>query len=200
MGCLKKIIQSIILCLAFIGFMSIGGGDFVKTKFDEFLSKQSTNVEKKASEIGDFSNISDEFEISQTASLFKYNGVIAEHKSSGQKMVIFESKNGSDLITADDIINNRTEEKINNLTTKFKYSAIKIQDLKLGSKGELNAYGKNNPYVKFSAKISKIPIGDIEGIISAYEDEDKNKLLISVNEKNKYSQIVAQEFFKKVKK
>ena len=153
MGCLKKIIQSIILCFALIGFVSIGGGDFIKTKWQDFNQNHTKNVEKKASKLGDFSKISDEFEISQSVSLFGYNGIIAEHKSSGQKMAILESKKGNDIITADDINNNRTEEKIEKITKKFRYSAIKIQEIKYGDKGHMTVYGKSVPYIKFSAKI-----------------------------------------------
>ncbi len=200
MGCLSKIIKSVILCFALIGFVSLGGGDFIKTKWSEHVTKHSQSIEEKASKIGDFSKIGEEYELSKSVGLFGYNGVIAEHNSSGQKMVIFESKKGNDIITEDDIRNNKVEEKINNLSKKFKYSAIKIEDLKLGTKGTMSAYGKTVPYVRFSAKIKKVPFGDMDGIISAYDAEGDSRLLISVNEKNKYSQIIAQEFFKNVKK
>lgn len=200
MGCLTKIIKAVILCFAFIGFVSIGGDDFVKSVWNKYITHNVANVEKRASKIGDFSEIGEEFEISKSASLFGYNGVLAEHKSSKQKMIILDAKKGTDILTAEDIKNDKVEEKITKLSKKFKPSALRIQDLKLGSKGTMSAYGKSVPYVKFSAKISKMPFGDVDGIISAYEDDGNNKLLISVNERNKYSQIVAQEFFKKVKK
>ena len=199
MGCLKKIFQSVILCFAFIGFLSVGGGDFVKTKWNEFRANHSEKVNVKASKLGDFSKIGEEFEISQSASLFGYNGVIAEHKSSGQKMVIVDTKENV-LVSQADINNNQVDDKINALTKKFKYSAIKVENLKMGSKGNMNVYGKTVPYVKFSAKISKIPLGEIDGMISAYKEDNQNKLLIALNQKDKYSQLIAQEFFKNVQK
>ena len=62
------------------------------------------------------------------------------------------------------------------------------------------SYGKTIPYVRFNAKISKLPIGDVSGIISVAETKDgENRLLISANEKSKFSQLIADEFFKKIK-
>jgi len=199
MGCLKKIFQSIILCFAIIGFISVGGNDFIKTKMEAFKIKHPDKTIEKANKIADFSGIGEEFEISKTASLFGYNGVIAEHRASGQKMILLDSK-GNDIITPEDIESNEVDKKIEKLTKKFKYSAIKISDLEMGSKGTLVAFGKSIPFVKFRAKITKLPFGDIDGMIASYKTEDDNKLLISVNEKDKYSQLITQEFFKKVKK
>lgn len=199
MGCLKNIIKSVILCFAVIGFMSIGGGDFVKEKWADFTQNSAKQAGEKAQKYGDFSNIPDEYEISNSASLFGYKGVIAEHKSSGQKMIILDSDDNI-LFTPADITQNRVEGKINAMTKKIKYSAINIKELKLGSKGTMRAYGKTVPYVKFNAKISKLPLGEVDGMLSAYEDENSHKILIAANEKNKYSQVITQEFFKNVKK
>lgn len=54
--------------------------------------------------------------------------------------------------------------------------------------------------MKFEAKVKKLPIGDVSGIISTVETKDGSpRLLISVNEKSKYSQLISDEFFKKIK-
>ena len=54
--------------------------------------------------------------------------------------------------------------------------------------------------MKFEARIKKLPIGDIGGIISVAETKDgEARLLISANEKNKYSQLISDEFFRKIK-
>jgi hypothetical protein len=197
MGCLKKLINSIILFLAIVGFVSIGGNDFVQKVWKDYKIHHSESVEKKATKFGDFSKIGDEFEISKAASLFGYKGVVAEHKSSGQKMMILDTKN-NDLITSDDIKNDKVEQKIEQLTKKFR--AVKIQDLKIGNKGTMVVYGKSVPYVKFSAKISKVPFGEVDGMISSYSTENEHRLLVSINEKNKYSQLISQEFYKNIKK
>ena len=62
------------------------------------------------------------------------------------------------------------------------------------------AYGKEKPYVRFEAKISRLPIGDVSGIISVTTAQDgTNRILVAVNEKSKYSQLISEEFFKEVK-
>jgi len=56
------------------------------------------------------------------------------------------------------------------------------------------------PYVRFTAKINKLPIGQVGGIISAVDSgKNDSKMLISLNENKKYSQLITDEFFKKVK-
>ena len=64
----------------------------------------------------------------------------------------------------------------------------------------MNSYGKEVPFVKFEAKVKKLPIGDVGGIISVAETKDgQPRLLISANEKDKYSQLISDEFFRKIK-
>ena len=64
----------------------------------------------------------------------------------------------------------------------------------------MKSYGKEVPYVKFRAKLKKLPVGEISGIISVVKDEHGNdKVLVSANEKNKYSQLISNEFFKEIK-
>ena len=49
-------------------------------------------------------------------------------------------------------------------------------------------------------KVKKLPIGEISGIISVVKDEKGNdKILISANEKSRYSQLITNEFFKEIK-
>ena len=64
----------------------------------------------------------------------------------------------------------------------------------------LKVYDKTVPYAKFEAKANKLPFSDLTGIISSVKTSDgSEKLAISVSEKKKYSQLVADEFFKNVK-
>ncbi|MBQ8886318.1 MAG: hypothetical protein IJY61_01275 [Candidatus Gastranaerophilales bacterium] len=48
--------------------------------------------------------------------------------------------------------------------------------------------------------VSNLPIKDVEGIVGVAELEGgKNLIIISVNEKGKYSQIITDGFYNKVK-
>jgi hypothetical protein len=199
MGCLKNIFKAIILVLAVIGFMSLGGKDFFLQKWNEFINPPQDVMLERAKKVGDFSHIGDEFEIDKATSALGYNGVLAEHKSSGQKMIVVDSGK-KPLLTPQDFKEDKVEQKLIDLTNKFKYTVVNVQDLEITKKGSISAYGKTNPYVRFKARISKIPGGDVEGIISAVKTESgESRVIVSANEEGKYSQLIAQEFFKKVK-
>lgn len=200
MGCLQNLIKSIILVLAVIGFVSIGGKDFFIQKWNEFANPPKDVMIERAKKVGDFNNISDEYEIDQATSALGYNGVLSEHKASGQKMIIVDTSK-TPLLTPEDFENGDIEERIDILSQRFKRSFINVKELKITKKGNIKAYGKTNPYVRFSAQMSKLPVGEVEGIISTVQvGDNESRLLISVNEKGKYSQIIAQNFFRDVKK
>lgn len=199
MGCLKNIFKAIIIVFAVIGFISIGGKDYFVKLWTDFTNPPQDVMLERAKKIGDFSQIGDEFEIDKAASALGYNGVLAEHKASGQKMVVVDSGK-KPLLTPEDFKEGKVEEKLQDLTQKFKYSVINVQDLKITKKGHLRAFDKRAPYVKFSAKISKVPDGEIEGIISSVEtDSGQIRVILSANEKGKYSQLITEDFFKKVR-
>lgn len=199
MGCLKNILKAIILVLAVIGFISIGGKDFFLQKWNEYNNPPKDVMLERAKKVGDFSHISDEFEIDKAASALGYNGVLAEHKATGQKMIVVDS-GSKPLLTPMDFKDGSVDKKLQDLTQKFKYQFVNVQDLKITKRGNINSFGKTGQYVKFDAKVSKLPVGEISGIVSAVETPDgKIKVIVSANEKDKYSQLIAEEFFKNVK-
>jgi len=206
MGCLKNIFKAVLLVLAFIGLTSIIGQDKVNQYVNDvtkqvnifFHPPQDVMIER-AKKVGDFSRISDEFEIDKAASVLGYNGVLAEHKASGQKMIVVDSGK-KPLLTPQDFKDGNIDKKIQDLANKLKYQYINVQDLKITKKGNMKSFGKLAPYVKFEAKVNKLPIGEISGIVSAVETKNGEvKVIISANEKDKYSQLVAEDFFKKVR-
>jgi len=199
MGCLKNIFKAIILVFAIVGFISIGGKDFFVQKWEEIMHPPQDVMLERAKKVGDFSRIGDEFEIDKAASALGYNGVLAEHLASGQKMVVIDSGK-KPLLTPEDFNEGKVEQKLQDLTEKFKYSVVNVQDLKITKKGHIKTFGKKAPYVRFSARISKVPSGEIEGIISAVQTDDgQSRVIVSANEKGKYSQLIAEDFFKKIK-
>ncbi len=199
MGCLKNILRAIILTLAVVGFMALGGKEFVSGLIGNYFNPSKETMLERAQKVGDFSKINDEFEIEKAAGIMGYNAVVAEHKASGQKMFVVDSGD-KDILTAEDIKSDNVEEKLYKAVSKIKYQAVSVEDLKVTKHGTMNSYGKAVPYVKFEARIKKLPIGDIGGIISVAETKDgEARLLISANEKNKYSQLISDEFFRKIK-
>ena len=99
-----------------------------------------------------------------------------------------------------DIQSDNVEEKLKNSVSKVKYQALSVDELRVTKRGTLTSYGHEVPYVRFEARVKKLPIGDIGGIVSVAESKDgEPRLLISANEKSKYSQLISDEFFRKIK-
>lgn len=199
MGCLKNIFRAIIITLAFVGFLSLGGREFISGWVAQWINPSKEVILERAKKVGDFSQIDEEFEIEKAAGMLGYNAVVAEHKASGQKLVVVDSSKNP-LLTEDDIKSENIEEKLKASLQKIKYQAVSVEDLKVTKRGMIYSYGKEKPYVRFNAKISRLPIGDVSGIISVTSAQDgTNRILVSVNEKTKYSQLISDEFFKKIK-
>ncbi|MBO6087006.1 hypothetical protein J6P92_01495 [bacterium] len=199
MGCLKNIVRSVVLTLAVVGFLSIGGKDLISGMVQNYFHPSQEKMMERAMKVGDFSKINEEFEIEKAAGIMGYNAVVAEHKASGQKMFVVDTKD-KNIITADDIKSENAEEKLQNALKKIKYQALSVEDLKVTKHGTLSSYGTEAPYVKFEAKVKKLPIGDVGGIISVVNTNDgEQRILISANEKSKYSQLISDEFFRKIK-
>jgi len=199
MGCLRNIIRAIILTLAIIGFLSLGGKELLSGWLKTWLNPSQEVMLEKAKKVGDFSNINEEFEIEKATGIMGYNAVIAEHKASGQKMIVVDP-GSKPIITAEDLQSQNVEEKLINSAKKIKYQAITVENLAITKRGQISSFGRSAPYIKFEATVKKLPIGDISGIISVAKDSNgQDKLLISISEKEKYSQLIAEEFFKNIK-
>ena len=199
MGCLKNILRAIILTLAVIGFMSLGGKELIVGLIHNYINPSHDTLLERAQKVGDFSEINDEFELEKAAGIMGYNAVVAEHKASGQKMFVVESGDKA-ILTAEDIKSSDVEDKLRKAISKIKYQAISVDDLKITKHGTMSSYGKEVPFVRFEAKVKKLPIGDVGGIISVAQTKDgEPRLLISANEKDKYSQLISDEFFRKIK-
>ena len=199
MSCLKNVTRAIILTGIIVGFVALGGKEFLMTQFKNFVNPSHDVVLERAQKVGDFSKIDKEFEIEKAAGVMGYNAVLAEHKATGQKMVVVDSGK-KQLLTQEDIKADDAETRIKNAINKVKYQSDALEEFRVTEKGTMTSYGQTVPYVKFCARIKKLPIGEISGIISVAKDNNGNdKILVSVNEKEKYSQLSANEFFKVIK-
>lgn len=199
MGCLKNLTRSIFLTIIIVGFIAFGGQAWIKEQINNFLHPTHDVILERAQKVGDFSKINKEFEIEKAAGILGYNAVLAEHKASGQKMVVVDSGKKA-ILTKNDIQAPDAEERIKNAINKFKYQNAALDDFHITEKGVMNSYGQEIPYVKFTARIKKLPIGEISGIISVAKDEKGNdKILVSANKSEKYSQLISNEFFKEIK-
>ncbi len=199
MGCLKNVTRAVFLTVLIAGFIALGGKDMLWNKVKDYLNPSKDVVIERAQKIGDFSKINKEFEIEKAAAVLGYSAVLAEHKASGQKMLVVDSGKKV-LLTQEDIIASDTEDRILSVIKKIKYQSAAVEEFHVIEKGSMHSYGKDIPYAKFRARLKKVPIGEISGIISVVKDEKGNdKVLVSVNEKDRYSQLISNEFFKEIK-
>ncbi len=199
MSCLKNITRAFFLTVVIAGFAAFSGNGLLKTQINDLLHPKKETVMEKAQKVGDFSKINKEFEIEKTAAILGYNAVLAEHKASGQKMIVVDSGT-KPILKQSDIEADDSEFRIKKAISKFKYQSAAIEDFKIVEKGTMTSFGKTIPYVKFEAKIKKIPNGVISGVISVTQDDKGNeKILVSANQNGKYSQLISNEFFKEIK-
>ena len=195
---IRIIFNAFIIVLAIIGFNAIGGEKYIepiKTAVSDFIQEHISEVSKR---IGDFSKLDEEFQIDNAVNLFGYKAVVAEHKASGQKMVILDSGK-KPLLTQEDIKSDEVDKKLKKLAGKFKYQGVTAQEIHVTDRGELLVYNQKVPYAKFEAKVTKLPISDLGGIVASVKTSDGlEKLAVSVNDRKKYSQLITNEFYKNV--
>ena len=200
MGCLRFIFRTIIAVLVFFGLLHLGVIDFIKDKIDEFRDAPSQEkMIENTKDVIDLSEIDDEYTIDKNLKILKHRMIVAEHNATGQKMVMIEPKN-ENILTKEDVESDVIQQKIENALQKYKHQPVKFEEIKVTKKGEMQGVGQKIPYAKVSASISNLPMKDVEGIVGVAELENgKNLIVISVNEKGKYSQIIADGFYSKVK-
>ena len=195
---IKIIFNAFLLVLAIIGFNAIGGQKYVeavKVSVGNFIQEHALEGAKK---IGNFSGLNEEFQIDNSVNLVGYKAVIAEHKASGQKMVIVDSGK-KPLLTQNDIKSDKVDKKLNALADKIKYQAVTVQDIKITDRGTMKVYGKDVPYAKFEAHVTKLPFKDVAGVVASVTTSDgSEKLAFSISEKKKYSQLITNEFYRGV--
>lgn len=195
---IKIIFNAFLLVLAIIGFNAIGGQKYVeavKVCVGNFIQEHALEGAKK---IGNFSGLNEEFQIDNSVNLVGYKAVIAEHKASGQKMVIVDSGK-KPLLTQNDIKSDKVDKKLNDLADKFKYQAVTVQNIKITDRGTMKVYGKDVPYAKFEAHVTKLPFKDVAGVVASVTTSDgSEKLAFSISEKKKYSQLITNEFYRGV--
>lgn len=195
---IKIVFNATIIVLALIGFNAIGGQKYVEAIKDGVCNFIAQHNADSARKIGDFSKMNEEFIIDNTMNIAGYKAVIAEHKASGQKMVILDSGK-KPLLTKEDIKGQNIEEKLKDLSEKVKYKGVKVQDLTITSRGSMELYGQTVPFAKFEAHVSRLPISDVAGVVASVKTSDgSEKLALSLSEKKKYSQLITNEFYKGV--
>ncbi len=196
-GCLSIVIKTIIAILVFFGLLHLGVIDFIKDKINE----HKANIEQKAEEedVVDLSEIDDEYAVDKDLKVLRNRMIIAEHKATGQKMIMIEPRN-EDILTKEDITSGNIQQKLDDIVSKYKNKVVKFDRVEVTKRGEFKGINQTIPYVKVNAEISNLPIKGYEGILGVAELKNgKNLIVLSVNQSDKYSQIITDAFYTKVK-
>ena len=82
----------------------------------------------------------------------------------------------------------------------MKKQFIHLDNVKIIKKSNMYVMGQTAPYVKIEAEPKNMPaVKKITGIVAVAQNKEKENVLISFNTDGKYSQIIAEQFFKDVK-
>lgn len=195
----KNIINTLIIVLAVVGLMSLYKNNVFDNISEKMAELFSFDKDSTIEQVGDFSQVDNEFNISTAVNVLGCKTVVAKHSSSGQKMIIIDSGKKT-LLTQNDLKNDTVKVKLEDLCKKYSRNSVDADNIEIIDRGYMTTYGQKVPYIKVCASSSKFPTVKYTGIISVVEEDNKNhRLIVSLNDNKHYSQLIATEFFKNVK-
>ena len=166
-------------------------------KLDKNYAKPSPQKGEALIKVNTIGICNTDYEI--TKGYMGYKGVLAEHKASGQKLAVLNPSK-STLLTKKDFADGSIKKKLDGLNEKLAYQYIRLENFEITKQGKFHSMGQTIPYVKYKADVTNLPMKHIEGIIGVAEDKEQHsKILLSAAEGGKYSQIITEQFFSKVK-
>lgn len=219
MGCLRNIIKIAVIILAVIGFLSIGGREFmndhvipfVKNFIGNFNSerelsgKQINNLTfdelkgisliaaQKTIEQSTDKHMEGIYEITSVKGVMGYDAEIVQDTKTGQKMVTIDTNNKINL----DLSNpNKNELKSDMLkiVKKHKNVPIKIDDIDIVDQGKWLVAGDEQNYVTITVK-DKMSGQNIKAIISS-ADAQNSKMYVTFAPDSEFSAETAKKYWK----
>ena len=127
MSCVKNISRAFFLTIVIVGFMSMFHQNFKSHNVNKYEQSPKETMVKKTKKVGDFSKIDNSFEVQKTGGMLGYNVVLAQHKPSGQKMVVVDTGKNK-VITQDDVKSENAEERILKKISKIKYQSVSLDE------------------------------------------------------------------------
>lgn len=220
MGCLRNIINLIILGFAIIGFLSIGGKEYLEEKvmptINKFKTEITSELDKKDKSFTDMTlndikdllwtstkatfiskKDSNGYEVTEIKGLMGFDTKISEEHSNGQKMVLVDTK-GKTLIDLDKTDNIQLKTDLLNLAKKHKAAPVKFDDINITETGKWKVLDKETKYIKIDFTDINTKT-EITAIISTYEKEGESKMLVTYAPSKKFSKKTAEKHFKKMR-
>ncbi len=200
-----------IILISIIGFillilLTIGGIFYLKNAINNQFNPPKPELMQRAAQLGDFSKIPEGYGVTKALNIMGVTAVVGEYSKTGQYMAIVNPE-WSIHVTKNDIQTGILKHKLMDYAAKVNSPNIKLNNLEIEPKGSFTAFNQSVPYVKAKITLSSVNSRKIstkknyEGIIGIIENPKtgKSELIVSLNSKGKFSQKVAENFFKKVK-
>ena len=199
MGCLVRILQIIILILAYIGFQSLGGIKFFQDSINDLIKPSEETTTASVNKMLDVSNLSNDYVISKAFNVFGMKVIEAEYQKAPQKIYVIDSK-GLIKLSKDDFYSDKINLILENLIGKFAYQAIRLENLEIIRSGSFVAINKQKiPYVIFEADIIRGNSPKMFGMLGVTEGNDgENDIILSFTTTGKYNQTVTENFFRQI--
>ena len=198
-GCFNLIKLIITTIFVLIILFPCGGLNYIKSLINSYQHPQKVENQIKTDKFGDFSKTSNDFQLIKSLEAFGIKAIVAENKKTEQKMAVIDS-GWTFNITKKDIISNNLEDQLKKISLKFPYSPVKLNKLDIIKKGSFKAFNQNIPYVRVKVSLTGNQKNNFEGIIGVVTyPNNKNNLVVSYNDSNKYDQKIAEKFFKNIK-
>ncbi len=212
MGCLKKIINTIIFWVVVFAFFACGGYAFLKNKYDEYTKPEREVLVKEEKDFGDLSKIPPDYALSRSLNFFGYRKLNAFYLPKNQKIAVFDL-NSSSKLTKEDFEKGKIEEKIEALSSKIMNTPfMPIENIETIKTGKIYAGSRLVPYADFSAKVKYIPFVNVRGTIALYETENSDegflykfkkeklssKLVVSTKLSNDYNEFAVKNFIEQL--
>lgn len=219
MGCLKKIIKTIIFIVIVCAFFMCGGYSFVKNKYTSYTKPERNVLINEEKDFGSLENISADYALTRSLNFFGYRKINANYLPKNQKITILDL-NSRDVLSEKDFKEDKIEEKLEEFSNKIINSpVIPIQNIKTTDKGQILSGTKLVPYINFTADVKYIPFLTVRGTIAVYETSNKNsgavskikdkiqknnenitsKLVISTKFSNDYEEEITKKFISEIK-
>lgn len=204
MGCLKSLINKIIMIALVIAFFAFGGYSFVTKCINDYQNPSRAEFVKAEKDYGNFAYISSDYQLSRNFNVFGYKKISAKYLPTGQKITIYDLKDEK-LISPNDFKTNTVDKKLNDLLDKFKDSFITLENFKITSRGTYVAKGKSIPYINFSANIKNIPFKTVTGTVAAYATTNakakcaSTKLIVTMVDSKQFNPAIQGGFIKAIK-
>ena len=209
MGCLKKILNCLLLLGFIYIFFAFGGYTFLKDKYDSYTSPTRSVFVEEEKDFGNLEDVGADFVLSRSLNFFGYRKLNAYYTPKRQRITILDL-NSDKILSEDDFQNGKLKEKLEKLTGRFIHSPIMpISNIKITKTGKIKADKKIIPYANFEADVKMVPLFKAKGTVAIYQTKNRKhiikgssvspKMVISAKFPTGYDDRITKKFISELK-